>query len=64
MRALLLIPVMLLALAPAVLFGLGTRSVSLCGPAIRPPHSAAALSPAKTCPPKSQILAHQRLPGG
>ena len=64
LRVLLLIPVMLLALAPAVLFGLGTRSVSQCGSAIRPPHATAALSPPKTCPANSQILVHQRLPGG
>ena len=63
LRALLLIPVMLL-LAPAVLFGLATRSETPCGPAIRPPHTAAALSPPKTCPPKSQIHVHQRLPSG
>jgi len=63
LRALLLIPVMLLVLAPAVLVGLATRSQSPCGPAIRPPHTAAALSPSKTCPPKSRILV-QRLPNG
>ena len=64
LRTLLLIPVMLLALTPAVLFGLGTRSVSQCGSAIRPPHATAALSPLKTCPANSQILVRQRLPGG
>ncbi len=48
----------------AILFGLATRSDSPCGPAIRPPHTAAALSPPKTCPPKSQTLMHQRLPSG
>jgi hypothetical protein len=64
LRALLLIPAMLLMLAPAILFGLATRSDSPCGPAIRPPHTAAALSPPKTCPPKSQTLMHQRLPSG
>ena len=62
LRALLLIPVMLLVLAPAVLVGLAMRSQSPCGPAIRPPHTAAALSPPKICPPKSQLLVHQRLP--
>jgi len=64
LRALLLIPVMLLVLAPAVLFGLAFHSESPCGPAIRPPHTAAALSQPKTCPPKSQIHVHQRLPNG
>jgi hypothetical protein len=55
---------MLLALAPAVLVGLATRNQSPCGPAIRPPHTAAALILPKTCPPKSQIHVHQRLPNG
>jgi hypothetical protein len=55
---------MLLALAPAVLLGLGMRSVSRCGPPIRPQHSAAAFGPPKTCPPKSQIFVRQRLPSG
>ena len=64
LRALLLIPVMLLVLAPAVLFGLAIHSQSPCGPAIRPPHTVATLSPPKTCPPKSQIHVHQRLPNG
>jgi hypothetical protein len=64
LRALLLIPVMLLVLAPAVLVGLALRSQSPCGSAIRPPHAAAALSLPKTCPPKSQIHVHQRLPNG
>jgi hypothetical protein len=64
LRALLLIPVMLLVLAPAVLVGLAVRSQSPCGSAIRPPHTAAALSPPKICPPKSQIHVHQRLPSG
>src|SRR6478672_9688869 len=64
LRVLLMIPVMLLALAPAVLFGLGTRSASQCGSAIRPPHATAALSSPKTCPTSSQILVHRRLPGG
>ena len=64
LRALLLIPVMLLALAPAVLFGLGTRSASQCCSAIRPPHATAALSSPKTCPASCQILVHRRLPGG
>jgi hypothetical protein len=64
LRALLLIPVMLLALAPAVLVGLAIHSESPCESAIRPPHTAAALSPPKICPPKSLILVRQRLPGG
>jgi hypothetical protein len=64
LRALPLIPVMLLVLAPAVLFGLAIHGQSPCGLAIRPPHTAAALSPPETCPPKSQIHVHQRLPNG
>jgi hypothetical protein len=64
LRALLLIPVMLLVLAPGIVFGLAIRSQSPCGSAIRPPHTAAALSPPKTCRPKFQILVHQRLPNG
>jgi hypothetical protein len=55
---------MLLVLAPAVLFGLAIHGQSPCGLAIRPPHTAAALSPPETCPPKSQIHVHQRLPNG
>jgi len=62
LRALLLIPVMLLVLAPGIVFGLAIRNQSPCGSAIRPPHTAAALSPPKTCPPKSQVLAHQQPP--
>ena len=64
LRALLLIPVILLVLAPAVLFGLAIRGQSPCEPGTRPPHTAAALSLPKTCPPKSQIHVHQRLPNG
>jgi len=64
LRALLPIPVMLLVLASTVLVGLAIRSQSPCGSAIRPPHTAAALSPPKICPPKSQLLVHQRLPSG
>ena len=64
LRPLLLIPVRLLVLAPGIVFGLALHSQSPCGSAIRPPHTAAALSPPKICPPKSQLLVHQRLPSG
>jgi hypothetical protein len=63
-RAIIMVPIILLALAPAALLGLGTSSVSRCGPAIRLQHTAPALGPAKTCLPAPQRLVHQRLPSG
>jgi hypothetical protein len=56
--------VMLLALAPAVLLGLGPRGVSRCGPAIRPQRTVPALSRPTTCPPKPHVIVHQRLLSG
>ena len=64
LRAIIIVPIMLLVLAPAALLGLGTRSVSRCGQAIRLEHSAPALSQAKTCLLMPQKLVHQRLPSG
>ena len=58
------IPIMLLVLASAALLGLGARSGSRCGLAIRLEHSAPALSQAKTCLLVPQTLVHQRLPSG
>ena len=58
------IPIMLLVLASAALLGLGARSGSRCGQAIRLEHSAPALSQAKTCLLVPQTLVHQRLPSG
>ena len=49
LRAILLVPVMLAALASAVLLGLGGRSVSGCGPAARPQHSAPAPGHPRAC---------------
>jgi len=64
LRAIIIVPIMLLVLAPAALLGFGTRSVSRCGQAIRLEHSAPALSQAKTCLLVPQKLAHQRLTSG
>jgi hypothetical protein len=64
MRAILLVPVMLAALAAAVFLGLGGRTVSGCGPAARPQHTAPAPSWHGACPPVPQPLAYQPLPGG
>jgi hypothetical protein len=61
-RAILLVPIMLAALGPAALFGLGGRSVSLCGQAARAQHSEPALSRHRACLPVPQPLAYQRLP--
>ena len=64
MRAILLVPVMLAALAAAVFLGLGGRSVSGCGPAARPQHSASGPGQPRACLPVRQPLAYQRVPGG
>jgi hypothetical protein len=64
LRAIIIVPIMLLVLASAVLLGVGARSGSRCGQAIRVEHSAPALSQAKTCLLVPQKLVHQRLPSG
>ena len=63
MRAIILVPILLLALVPAALLGLGIHGVSHCGPAFRPQHTAPALMNwAKTCRPAPHGFAHPRLP--
>jgi hypothetical protein len=64
LRAVLLVTVMLLALAPAVLLGLGTRGVSRCGPANRPQRTVPTLNRLTTCPPEPHVIVHQRLLSG
>ena len=64
LRAVLLVTVMLLALAPAVLLGLGTRGVSRCGPANRSQRTLSALNRPTTCPPEPHVIVHQRLLSG
>jgi hypothetical protein len=64
LRAVLLVTVMLLALAPAVLLGLGTRGVSRCGPVNRPQRTLSALNRPTTCPPEPHVIVHQRLLSG
>jgi len=64
LRAILLVPIMLAALAPAVFLGLGVRSVSRCGPAARPPHTEPAPSWQLACLPVPHRFANQRLPCG
>ena len=64
MRAILLVPVMLAALAAAVFLGLGGRTVSGCEPAARPQHSASAPGRPRVCLPVRQPLAYQRVPRG
>jgi hypothetical protein len=65
LRAIILVPIVLLALAPAALLGLGIHGVSHCGPAFRPQHTAPALMNwAKTCRPAPHGFAHPRLPSG
>jgi hypothetical protein len=64
LRAILLVPIMLAALAPAVFLGLGGRSVSRYGPAACPQHTEPAPSrhgAFLSAPPR---LACQRLPDG
>jgi hypothetical protein len=65
LRAIILVPIVLLALAPAALLGLGIHGVSHCGPASRPQHTAPALMNwAKICRPAPHRFAHPRLPSG
>jgi hypothetical protein len=64
MRAILLVPVMLAALAAAVFLGLGGRTVSGCEPTARPQHSASEPGRPRACLPARQPLAYQRMPGG
>jgi hypothetical protein len=64
LRAILLVPITLAALAPAVFLGLGWRSVSRYGPAAQPQHTGPALSWHRACLSGPQRLAYQRLPGG
>jgi hypothetical protein len=60
----LLVPITLAALAPAVFLGLGGRSASRCGPAACPQHTELAPSRHQACLPVPQRLAYQRLPSG
>jgi hypothetical protein len=62
--AIVLVPIVLLALAPVAFLGLGMHGVSHCGPTFRPQHTAPAMSWAKTCRPASHGVAHPRLPSG
>jgi hypothetical protein len=64
MRAILLVPVMLAALAAAVFLGMGGRTVSGCEPAARPQHSTSAPGRPRACLPVRQPLAYQRVPRG
>jgi len=64
MRAILLVPAMLAALASAFFLGVGWRSVSGCGPAARPQHSEPASGRPRACLPVRQPLAYQGLPRG
>jgi hypothetical protein len=64
LRAILLVPIMLAALAPAVFLALGSRSMSRCGPVARPQHTESALSQHRSCQSAPQRLAYPRLPRG
>ena len=64
MRAILLVPIILAALASAVFLSLGGRSVNGCGPAARPQHSEPAPGRPRACLSASQPLAYQLLPRG
>lgn len=64
LRAILLVPIMLAALAAAAFLGLGGRTVSGCESAARPQHSASAPDRPRACPPVWQPLAYQRVPRG
>jgi hypothetical protein len=63
LRAILLVPITLAALAPAVFLGLGGRSVSGCGPAARPQYTGPALSRPRSCLSVPPRVAYQRLQG-
>jgi hypothetical protein len=64
LRAILLVPIMLAALAPAVFLGLGARSASRCGPAARAPRTEPAPSWQLACRPVPHRFAYQRPPSG
>ena len=64
LRAIMLVPIVLLALAPVAFLGLGMQGVRHCGPAFRPHHTEPALNWAKTCRPALHGVAHPRLPSG
>jgi hypothetical protein len=64
LRAILLVPIMLAALAPAVFLGLGGRSVSRYGPAACPQYTKAAPGRHGAFLSVPQRLACQRLPDG
>jgi hypothetical protein len=64
LRAILLVPIMLAALAPAVFLGLGGRSVSRYGPAACAQHTVPAPSRHGAFLSVPQRLAYQRLPDG
>jgi hypothetical protein len=61
LRAIILVPILVLALAPVALLGLGVHSVSHCGPAFRPLQTAPVLNWARTCRPAPHGVAHPRL---
>jgi len=64
LRAIIIVPIMLLMLASAALLAVGARTGSRCGQAIRLEHSGPALSQAKTCLLVPQKFVYQRLPSG
>jgi hypothetical protein len=64
LRAILLVPIMLAALAPAVFLALGGTSASRCEPAAQPQRAEPVLSRHQACPSVPQRLARQRLPSG
>src|SRR5258706_10650092 len=65
LRAIMLVPIVLLALAPAALLGLGIHGVSHGGPAFRPQRTAPALMNwAKTCRPAPHGLRTLDCQGG
>ncbi len=64
LRAIILVPIVLLALAPVAFVGRGTQGVSHCSPAFRPHHTEPALNWAKTCRAELHGVARPRLPSG